>query len=105
MASQHADSDIRGQPHYDKQEKVITGTGTPAEEEEEQRALDKLWNLKENAKWGKDVDVQKNAITDLARIGTPALSHLQEILSVVASKDIRDHCQDAIDRISLKTRS
>jgi hypothetical protein len=61
----------------------VTGTGTPAEDIEEQRALDILRELKEEGKWGKDADTQKKAIRDLARMGTAALSPLTEILLVL----------------------
>ncbi len=73
-------------------------TGTPAEEIEEERAM-KMWNLKQDAKWGKDIDAQKNTIQELARIGAPALTHLREILNVLPSGETRQSCEDAIRNV------
>ncbi|WP_415281092.1 hypothetical protein [Candidatus Nitrososphaera sp. FF02] len=79
-------------------------TGTPAEEREEERAL-KMWNLKQDAKWGKDVDIQKKAIQELARIGAPALGHLREILTVLPPGEIRQSCEDAIRNAAASAKS
>lgn len=78
----------------------VGGTGSPAEDREEERERNRLWNLKEDAKWGKDTRTQKNAITELGKIGTPAISYLEEILSVLAQSEMRQYCQDAIHGIS-----
>jgi hypothetical protein len=78
----------------------VTGTGTPAEDREEERALYSLWNLKEDAKWGKDIYTQKKAIRDLAGIGTPARSYLEEVLSVLTPGDTRDYCQEAMNNVT-----
>lgn len=74
------------------------GTGTPAEEREEERAM-KMWNLKQDAKWDKDFEAQKNAIQELARIGAPALTHLREILNVLPPGETRQSCEDAIRNV------
>ena len=84
--------------HNDKKGQV-TGTATPAEDREEERARDSLWDLKEDAKWGKDIKTQKKAIRDLASIGTPALIHLEEVLSVVSPGEIKQYCQNAINSL------
>jgi hypothetical protein len=99
MTIQNIDSAVPEQSRRNNQGQV-TGTATPAEDEEEQRALDSLWELKEDAKWGKDGDTQKKAIRDLTRIGTPALSPLTEILLVLPPGEIKDYCQDAINKIN-----
>ena len=78
----------------------IGGTGSPAEDKEEERAQYRLRNLKEEAKWGKDTMTQKKAIDELGRIGAPAISYLEEILSVVPPGEISKYCQDAINGIS-----
>jgi hypothetical protein len=98
MTASESELVVHEQQHADKTEQV-TGTSTPAEEREEQRARDSLWNLKEDAKWGKDVETQKKAIRDLTGIGTPALTHLEEILSVVPPGEIKQYCQNAINSL------
>ena len=77
----------------------VAGIGTPAEDREEERAENRLWNLKEDAKWGKDAEIQKKAIRDLERIGTPALNHLEEVWSIIPPGEMKQYCIDAISRI------
>ena len=98
MTTDHVDSLTHEQPRRESQGKV-TGTGTPAEDREEEWAKNQLWNLKEDAKWGKDTVTQKKAIQELGKMGTPALSHLEEIWSIVPSVEIKQCCLDAINRI------
>ncbi len=99
MSTQDTDSVV--QEHLlESNRGKVTATATPAEDVEEQRALDSLWELKENAKWGKDLDTQKKAIGDLLRIGTPSLSSLTEILLVLPPGEIQGLCQDAINRLN-----
>lgn len=81
----------------------IKGTGTPAEDREEER-VQSMWNLKEEAKWGKNAEIQKKAIQELAKIGLPALSYLREILTVLAPSEIRQSCEDAIRNIDVKSK-
>jgi hypothetical protein len=99
MSAHEINSDGHGRPSGNNPGQV-TGTGTPAEDREEQRAQDSLWSLKEDAKWGKDAETQKKAIRDLARIGTPARSYLEEILAVLTPGEIKQCCQDAINSIT-----
>lgn len=77
----------------------VTSTGTPAEDREGERTENMLWSLKEDAKWGKDIETQKKAIRDLEKIGAPALGHLEEIWSVIPPGEMRQYCIDAISRI------
>jgi len=84
---------------YSRNPEHIRGTGTPAEDREEERAKNRLWDLKEEAKWGRDIETQKRAIQDLRRNGNAAMSYLEEILSVVPPGEIKQYCQDAIDSI------
>jgi hypothetical protein len=59
-----------------------------------------MWELRQDAKWGRDAETQKRAIQELGKIGTPALSVLEEVLTVSSSKDIRECCQDVINGIA-----
>lgn len=77
----------------------VGGTGSPAEDMEEERARNRLWDLKEEAKWGKDTTTQKKAIEELSKNGAPAISYLEEILSVVPPGEIKQYCHDAINGI------
>lgn len=104
MTEQIVDPPVHEQPAVD--EGQFTATGTPAEDREEERAQGSLRSLKEEAKWGKDVETQKRAIHELEKIGTPALSHLEEVAAVVPSGEIKQSCQDAIQSIeSRKTKA
>ena len=78
----------------------VGGTGSPAEDMEEERAQNRLWYLKEEAKWGKDTMTQKKAIEELSKIGAPAIGHLEEILSIVPPGEISQYCQDTINGIN-----
>lgn len=89
---------MSGNNDYVGNTEQVTGTGTPAEDIEEERAKKRLWDLKEDAKWGKDMDTQKKAIQDLSS-GTPAISYLEEILSVLPPGEVRRCCQEAINSI------
>lgn len=104
MTEQITDLVVHKQSADDKGQ--FTVTGTPAEDREEERAQNSLRSLKEDAKWGKDVETQKKAIHELEKIGTPALSYLEEILAVVPPGEIKQSCQDAIQGIvSRKTKN
>lgn len=98
MAADPVDSSTPEQPSSGDQMHV-TSTGTPAEDREGERTENMLWSLKEDAKWGKDIETQKKAIRDLEKIGTPALGHLEEIWSVIPPGEMRQYCSDAISRI------
>jgi hypothetical protein len=98
MSSQDIDSIVQEQGIANNQSQ-ITGTSTPAEDVEEQRAQDIFRDLKEDAKWGKDADTQKKAIRGLSKMGTPALSSLMEILLVLIPGEIKSYCQDAIEKL------
>lgn len=91
--SERSEKDYYGNPER------IEGTGSPAEDVEEERALNRLWDLKEEAKWGKDTMTQKKAIEALGKSGTPAVGYLEEILSVVPPGEIKQYCQDVISDI------
>lgn len=60
----------------------------------------RLWELREDAKWGRDVETQKKAIQELGKIGTPALGIIEEVMAVSSSKDLQDCCQDVINGIA-----
>lgn len=92
-------SERAGENYYGNPERV-GGTGSPAEDMEEERARNRLWDLKEEAKWGKDTTKQKKAIEELSKSGAPAISYLEEILAVVPPGEIRQYCQDVINGIS-----
>jgi hypothetical protein len=101
MTEQVADSPVREQSTAD-----VTATGTPAEDREEERAYASLWSLKEEAKWGKDMETQKKAVHELEKIGAPALSYLEEVAAVAPPGEIKQSCQDAIQSIaSRKTKA
>lgn len=71
MTRSRADQLINGQPSNDDdndKERQVTGTGTPAEDVEEEGPQYDLWSLVEDAKWGKEIETQKKAIRDLARM-------------------------------------
>lgn len=104
MTTYHVDSLAHEQPRRESQGQV-TGTGTPAEDREEEWAKKELWHLKEDAKWGKDIATQKKAIQELGKMGTPALSHLEEIWSIALPGEIKQCCLDAINRIIIPPRS
>jgi hypothetical protein len=72
----------------------ITATGSPAEDKEEERALDALWNLKDDVKCG----IGK-ANDNLSKTATPARSHVREVLSVFTLKKIRGYCQDVMNLV------
>ncbi|AIC16245.1 hypothetical protein [Nitrososphaera viennensis] len=92
--SERAEEDYHGNPGR------VGGTGSPAEDIEEERARNRLWDLKEEAKWGKDTMTQKKAIEELSKSGVPAISYLEEILAVVPPGEIKQYCQDIIIGIS-----
>lgn len=71
MTRSRADQLINGQPSNDDdndKERQVTGTGTPAEDVEEEGPQYDLRSLVEDAKWGKEIETQKKAIRDLARM-------------------------------------
>jgi len=59
-----------------------------------------MWDLRQEAKWGRDFETQKKAIQELGRMGAPALSVLEEVMTVSSSKDVNDCCQDVINGIA-----
>ncbi|UVS68037.1 hypothetical protein [Nitrososphaera viennensis] len=58
-----------------------------------------FYDLKERAKWSRDVEEKKAAIKQLSSLGEKALPSLEEILSVTAYEDIKATCLDAIKSI------
>ncbi|AIF85447.1 hypothetical protein NTE_03419 [Candidatus Nitrososphaera evergladensis SR1] len=67
---------------------------------EEQR----LWELRQDAKWGKDTETQKKAIQELGKVGTPpAVNVLNEVMAVSSRDDIKKYCQDVISGIIATT--
>jgi hypothetical protein len=63
---------------------------------EEQR----LRELRQDAKWGKDTETQKKAIQELGRVGTPpAVNILNEVMAVSSRDDVRKCCQDVVNGI------
>ena len=60
----------------------------------------RLWELRQDAKWGRDSETQKRAIQELGKFGSPALSVLEEVMAVSSRKDIRECCQDVINGIA-----
>lgn len=103
MTRSRADQLVNGQPSddYNDKDRRVTGTGTPAEDMEAEGPQYDLWSLVEDAKWGKEIDTQKKAIRDLARLGIVSLPKLKDILSVVEPGEIKQYCQNAIDRLSI----
>lgn len=85
--------------HYSNPERVGT-TGSPAEDIEEERAKNRLWDLKEEAKWGKDSIIQKTAVQELSRNGTPAMGYLKEVLLVLPPGELRQFCQESVNSIT-----
>lgn len=59
-----------------------------------------MWDLRQEAKWGRDFETQKNAIQELGKIGAPALSVLQEVMAVSTRSNVRECCQDVINGIA-----
>lgn len=94
--SEGAERDYQGNPRR------VGGTGSPAEDTEEERARNRLWDLKEEAEWGKDATAQRKAIEELGKIGAPSIGYLEEILSVVPPGEIKQYCQEVINSISGK---
>lgn len=60
----------------------------------------RLWELRQDAKWGRDAETQKRAIQELGKIGMPAISVLQEVMAVSSREDIKGYCQDVINGIA-----
>lgn len=60
----------------------------------------KMWELREDAKWGRDFETQRKAIQELGKFGAPALSIIEEVMTVSSSKDVKDCCQDVINGIA-----
>ena len=56
----------------------------------------KIFELKETAKWSSKVDEKRNAISELAGLGTETVSTLEEIRSVEVNDEIRQLCAEAI---------
>ena len=56
----------------------------------------KIFELKETAKRSSKVDEKRNAISELAGLGTEAVSTLEEIRSVGVNDEIRQLCAEAI---------
>lgn len=60
----------------------------------------KMWELREDAKWGRDIETQKRAIQELGKFGSPALSVLEEVMAVSSRSDVRQYCHDVINGIA-----
>lgn len=58
-----------------------------------------VYDLKEGAKWSRDVEEKKRAIKQLSSLGEKALPSLEEILNVTAYGEIKAICLDAIKSI------
>jgi hypothetical protein len=104
MTRSRADQLVNGQPSIgdNDKERQVTGTGTPAEDMEEEGPQYDLWSLVEDAKWGNEIETQKKAIRDLARMGMVTLPQLKDILSVIEPGEIKQYCQNAMDRLSIR---
>ena len=63
-------------------------------------AEQKLRELKQDAKWGRDTETQKRAIQELGKVGMPALSVLEEVMAISSRDDIREYCQGVINGIA-----
>jgi hypothetical protein len=59
-------------------------------------SFEKIFELKETAKWSSRVDEKKNAISELAGLGTNAVSTLEEIRTVEVNDELRQLCAEAI---------
>jgi hypothetical protein len=59
-----------------------------------------LFELKEKAKWSRDTQERKLAISGMLSHGANALASLEEIFNVSAYEDIRAACLDAIRSIT-----
>jgi chromatin remodeling complex protein RSC6 len=59
-----------------------------------------IWELRQDAKWGRDVETQKRAIQELGKMGAPAMSILEEVMAVSSRSDIRECCRDVINGIT-----
>ena len=58
-----------------------------------------IWELKETAKWSRDLDEKKDAIRKLSARGEEALPSLEEIRDITAYNDIRAACAEAIKSV------
>ncbi len=58
-----------------------------------------FFELKEKAKWARDVEEKKTAIKELSSYGEKAIPFLEEIRNVTAYEDIRSACIEAIRSI------
>jgi hypothetical protein len=64
----------------------------------------RLWELRQDAKWGRDTETQKKAIQELGKVGTPpAVNILNEVMAVSSRDDLRKYCQDVINGIIAAT--
>lgn len=67
---------------------------------EEQR----LWELRQDAKWGRDTETQRKAIQELGKVGTPpAMKILNEVMAISSRDDVRKYCQDVVKGIIAAT--
>lgn len=64
---------------------------------------DTIFELKERAKWSRDLAEKKTAIKELSAHGDKAIPALDEILSVTAYDDVRAACMEAIKAIKGKS--
>jgi hypothetical protein len=60
----------------------------------------RIWELRQDAKWGRDVETQKRAIQELGKMGAPAMSILEEVMAVSSRSDIRECCRDVVNGIT-----
>ncbi len=65
----------------------------------ELRKEERLRELREDAKWGRNEDVQKNAILELGRMGPDSFEALKEVMSVAVREDIKEACRQVINGV------
>jgi hypothetical protein len=63
-----------------------------------------LFELKEKAKWSRDPEEKKTAITELSTHGENAISELQEIMNITGYDDIKNACAEAIKSIQASSK-
>jgi hypothetical protein len=63
-----------------------------------------LFELKEKAKWSRDPEEKKTAITELWTYGDNAISELQEIMNITSYDDIKNACAEAIKSIQANSK-
>ena len=61
-------------------------------------SFEKIFELKETAKWSSRIDEKKGAISELAGLGSNAVSTLEEIRAVEVNDELRQLCAEAIKK-------